>query len=143
MLTIGCTIVMSKPIISVRQTQMAKILMRAGKSPFEPISAIETIQRNLIGNNSGNLLFAQSVFKCLSRPDHHIDVNYYKVDPNSADYINENYDVFVLPLANAFRPSFQKQLDGLTILIRKLKIPVVVIGVGAQTDLDGALLSSP
>lgn len=115
---------------------MTKILMRAGKSPFEVIDPLATLDQNLIANNSGNLLFAQSVFKSLSTSDTQIDVTRYKADPASADAINEKYDAFVLPFANAFRGSFEKQLRSHTELIKKLKIPCVVVGVGAQTDLE-------
>lgn len=119
---------------------MTKILMRAGKSPFEVIDPIATIDRNLIANNSGNLLFAQSVYKSLSVPGTEIDVTRYKVDSARADEINEKYDVFVLPFANAFRGSFEKQLRAHTALIKKLKIPCVVVGIGAQTDLNFSML---
>ncbi|MGA1831519.1 polysaccharide pyruvyl transferase family protein [Rhizobium wenxiniae] len=115
---------------------MTKILMRAGKSPFEVIDPLVTLDQNLIANNSGNLLFAQSVFKSLSKANTEIDVTRYKADPASADEINEKYDAFVLPFANAFRGSFEKQLRAHTDLIKKLKIPCVVVGIGAQTDMD-------
>src|SRR5690606_30287480 len=45
-----------------------------------------------------------------------------------------------IPLANSFRKSFIGQLDALTKLIEDLRIPCVVVGVGAQTDLDLRLL---
>ncbi|MBD9373987.1 polysaccharide pyruvyl transferase family protein [Rhizobium sp. ARZ01] len=116
---------------------MTRILMRGGKSPFEVIDPVVTIDDNLIANNSGNLLFAQSVFKSLSVPNVEIDVAGYKPpDSAMADEISEKYDFFVLPFANAFRGSFEKQLKSYTALIKKLKIPCVVIGVGAQTDLS-------
>jgi hypothetical protein len=41
----------------------------------------------------------------------------------------------VVPLANAFRPDFARQLSLLTSFVRGLTIPVVVVGVGAQTDI--------
>lgn len=51
--------------------------------------------------------------------------------------INEQYDVFVIPLANAFRRSYRDRMLLLTKLIERLKIPVVVLGVGIQTSVDG------
>lgn len=120
---------------------MTRILMRGGKSPFEIIDPVVAIDDNLIANNSGNLLFAHSVFKSLSVPHATIDVTRYKVpDPSMADEINEKYDLFVMPFANAFRKSFEKQLKAHTALIKKLKIPCVVIGIGAQTDLSLSLM---
>ena len=50
-----------------------------------------------------------------------------------ADEINERFDVYVIPLANAFRASFEETLVRLTAVIEKLTIPVVVLGVGVQT----------
>jgi len=115
---------------------MTRILMRGGKSPFEIIDPVTTIDDNLIGNNSGNLLFSQSVFKSLSVPGTEIDVTRFITDPSLADEINEKYDLLALPFANAFRISFEKRLKAYTALIKKLKIPCVVIGIGAQTDLS-------
>ena len=44
--------------------------------------------------------------------------------------------MFIIPLANAFREDFVEELRNLTKLIRKLKIPCVVIGVGVQADYE-------
>jgi hypothetical protein len=44
--------------------------------------------------------------------------------------------VLVLPLANQFRPDFGDRLAMMADTIRRLKVPVVVVGVGCQTDLD-------
>lgn len=53
-----------------------------------------------------------------------------------ADEINANFDHLVLPFANAFRVSFRNTLDRYSEMIEKLRVPVTVLGVGAQTDLD-------
>ena len=42
----------------------------------------------------------------------------------------------MLPLANQFRPNFAERLGFMADTIQRLKVPVVVIGVGCQTDLD-------
>ena len=42
----------------------------------------------------------------------------------------------MIPLANAFRPTFEPDLIRMTRLIARLRIPVVVLGVGAQATLD-------
>ena len=120
---------------------MARILIRAGKSPFEAVDPLTCHRKNLIASNSGNILFAQSVYKALSCDRNELTCNEYKVSKD-ADFINDNFDAFVIPLANAFRPSFMKQLDALTGLVRRLKIPCVVVGVGAQTNLKLDMLRS-
>ena len=51
--------------------------------------------------------------------------------------INDEFDSFVVPLANAFRPSFRRNLANLTRVIEGIDIPVTVVGVGSQHPLDG------
>lgn len=97
---------------------MINILMRAGRTPFESIDPITVIDKNLIGNNSGNIIYAQSVYKTLSYPEINIDVNRYKVKIEDADTINEKYDAFVMPFANAFRSTFEKQLKFILSLLK-------------------------
>jgi hypothetical protein len=111
-----------------------KILMRLGKIPTTVSTIEEVCENNNIGNNSGNLLFQYSAYKCFSHADNVVESYGYRADPNDADRINNEYDVFVLPLANAFRQSYIPTLNRYTALIQKLKIPVVVMGVGAQAS---------
>ncbi|AUH40380.1 polysaccharide pyruvyl transferase family protein [Streptomyces sp. CMB-StM0423] len=117
---------------------MKHLLIRSGKSPFHIPTTTEVIQQDLIGTNSGNLLFSDAVHKLLLTPDTDVTSNGIKTDYSKerAAQINEEYDAFVVPLANAFRPSFEASLNRLTGLIEQLTIPVVVIGVGAQVAAD-------
>ncbi|WBB62950.1 polysaccharide pyruvyl transferase family protein [Streptomyces sp. WMMC500] len=117
---------------------MKNILIRSGKSPFHVATRTEVVQQDLIGTNSGNLLFSDAAHKLLLAPGTDITSNGIKTDYSAerAAQINEQYDVFVVPLANAFRPSFEASLNRLTKLIEQLTIPVVVIGVGAQVGAD-------
>lgn len=116
---------------------MKRILMRSGKNPLDSLSAYDTLERNSIGGNSGNYLFAAAAHKLLSADGVEVESNYYKVDPRAADRINDEYDAFVVPLANAFRPDFEPELVRLTRLIEKLTIPVMMLSGGAQLGLDG------
>ncbi|KFN89257.1 hypothetical protein TMUPMC115_2548 [Tetragenococcus muriaticus PMC-11-5] len=109
---------------------MKKILVRAGMSPLDTFSADEMIRRNAIGNNVGNLMYAYSVFRNLTTENVKLEADYYRADPADADMINENYDSYVIPLANAIRPSFIPTLKKYTALIEKLNIPVFVVGMG-------------
>jgi hypothetical protein len=118
---------------------MKRILIRSGKSPFRVTSHAEFIHQDLFGTNSGNLLFSDAAHKLLLVTDRtEVTSNGIRTDPSPerAARINEEYDVFVVPLANAFRPQFQASLDRLSTLIEQLTIPVVVLGVGAQTGQD-------
>ena len=53
--------------------------------------------------------------------------------------INETYDCLILPFANAFRISFIEDLKKVTDVVKKLKIPCIVVGVGAQARIGKRL----
>jgi hypothetical protein len=114
---------------------MRHILLRAPKDTFEVVGPERTAERNLIGTNSGNLVFLAAAQRILSAPGVSIDVDRFQIDPSAASSINERYDAYVIPLANAFRLSYEPQLRRMTELIRRLRIPVVIAGVGAQADI--------
>ncbi len=118
-----------------------RILLRARKGPFDVVTAEETYERDWIGKNSGNLVFSHAAHKLLATSAAEITPSRFRADPRDADEINEKYDVFVIPLANAFRHDYANRLISMARLIERLKIPVVVLGVGAQTDVDGGLES--
>ncbi|MFJ9623848.1 polysaccharide pyruvyl transferase family protein [Streptomyces sp. NPDC101181] len=115
---------------------MQRILLRSGKSPFDVVPLEEALHRDVIATNSGNLIFSDATHKILQTPGTEVVSNGIRTDVAAAERINEEYDVFAVPLANAFRPSFEPQLKRLTRLISRLRIPVVVIGVGAQAGLN-------
>ncbi|MEU9440517.1 polysaccharide pyruvyl transferase family protein [Streptomyces sp. NPDC048304] len=115
---------------------MKRILLRSGKSPYDVLPIEEALHRDVIATNSGNLIFSDAAHKILQTPDTEVVSNGIGTDVTAAARINEEYDAFVVPLANAFRPSFEARLKRLTRLISKLRIPVVVLGVGAQTGVN-------
>jgi hypothetical protein len=114
---------------------MRRILLRSTKDPFEVVSPATTLRRNLIAENAGNLLFMAASYKLLATPDVEVVADRLRVDPRRADEINERYDAYVIPLANAFRPRFEANLVRLTRLIERLRIPVVILGVGADANV--------
>src|SRR5690349_8357006 len=118
---------------------MTRILLRTPKGPFDARSAEATLARNLVASNSGNLLFLGATWKLLSAPGVTLDPDRLRIRARDADAINERYDHYVVPLANAFRPGFEDTLVRMTRLIRRLRIPVTVVGVGAQAPVDGEL----
>jgi hypothetical protein len=115
---------------------MTRILFRAPSDPFAVHSVATTIERNLIATNAGNLVFLDAAWKLLSAPGVEITADRLAVGPADADRINERYDVYVIALANAFRNSYEPALSRMTQLLRRLRIPVVVLGVGAQGTVD-------
>ncbi|WP_096273197.1 polysaccharide pyruvyl transferase family protein [Paucisalibacillus globulus] len=97
------------------------------------------ILNNSIGGNVGNLIYQYSVFRTLMTEETTITPDYYKIDPDNADEINEKYDCYIIPLADAFRQDFVPSLRKYTKLIKKLTIPVVVIGVGLRAPFEPKL----
>ncbi|MEV6111384.1 polysaccharide pyruvyl transferase family protein [Streptomyces sp. NPDC052109] len=110
-----------------------RVLLRSGKSPYDVLSAEDALHRDVIATNAGNLIFSDAAHKILETPDTEVVSNGIGTDLAAAARVNEEYDAFVIPPANAFRTSFERQLNRLKRLIGKLRIPVVVLGVGAQT----------
>ncbi|MEU2334506.1 polysaccharide pyruvyl transferase family protein [Streptomyces sp. NPDC006654] len=115
---------------------MKRILLRSGKNPYDVVTLEEALHRDVIATNSGNLIFSDAAHKILTTPDTEVVSNGIPSDVSAAGRINDEYDAFVIPLANAFRPSFEGSLKRMTRLISKLRIPVVVLGVGAQTGVS-------
>lgn len=121
---------------------MPRLLLRGAKSPWNPVLAESVLTQNVIATNIGNLLFGQSVFRTLSTEGTEIVANSYSsgrpgIDDKYIQRINDEFDGFVVPLANAFRPAFRANLRRLTQVISNLDIPVTVIGVGSQHPLTG------
>lgn len=119
-------------------SESRRILLRAAKDPFRIASARTTLTKNLIGTNSGNLIFSTAAAKMLTTGSQSIHVDTFNPGPEDADRISDQYDHYVIPLANAFRPSFVNHLDRLSSCIEKLKIPVTIFGVGAQAASEDA-----
>ncbi|MER6437748.1 MULTISPECIES: polysaccharide pyruvyl transferase family protein [unclassified Streptomyces] len=115
---------------------MKRILLRSGKSPYDVVPVEQALDQDVFATNAGNLIFSDAAHKILETPGTEVVSNGIRTDVTAAGRINEEYDAFVVPLANAFRPSFEPQLRRLTRLIGRLKIPVVVPGIGAQAGLD-------
>lgn len=113
-----------------------RVLLRSPRSPFAAVPAFTLLERNLIGSNVGNLVFQDAAYRLLDVPGVTIEVDGLRVDASDADRINDSYDTYVVPFANAFRRQFEPVLDRWTALVRRLRIPVVVLGVGAQAPVD-------
>lgn len=117
---------------------MTRILMRAHSGPFDNPSHYDAIGRDLIGSNAGNLVFSHSIARTLMLPG--VEIDYRKMNrilsDEQVEEYNALYDCFVIPLANAMRVSFSRQLEILTDTITRLDMPCIVVGVGYQGDLS-------
>ena len=118
-----------------------RILIHSGKHPFEPFDSSLDYDRTMevFGTNSGNLLFADAVFKYLyATALNDIASDGYRfptMDPDmDPDVLNERFDCVVIPAANWLARYYQAKLPQYAAKIRKLKIPCVVIGLGAQAS---------
>jgi hypothetical protein len=116
---------------------MKKFLIRASFDPYKQYEAKDFILNSHAGANSGNLMFAYGVMNALTTNDTAIDYTYkhYWSEKDAAE-INEKYDAFILPMADAFREDFAPKLDEYTKVIKHLKIPVIVIGIGLRAKID-------
>lgn len=116
---------------------MTRLLIRSGKDPFTPVVAEATLSQDVFNSNSGNYLFQHSVWKSLSVAGAELISNgtlSERVPPAEGDAarVNEEFDHFVIPLANAFRPDFESRLERLSELLEGVTIPTTVVGIGAQ-----------
>lgn len=114
-----------------------RILMRLGKTPFELADPYRTLDRNLLGTNSGNLIYGAAAHKLFSTEGTVVEANHYAINGVMADRVNDEYDAFVLPLANCFRPDFEDQLRRTADFLERLRIPFLMLSGGAQLPLDG------
>lgn len=114
-----------------------RYLMRLGKSPFDVVDAYHTLERNRLGTNSGNLVYGAASHKLFSTAGTEVEANHYRINAGMAARVNDEYDGFILPLANAFRPEFEDQLRRTADFLERLKIPFLMLSGGAQLPVDG------
>ncbi len=117
---------------------MKNIYIRAGMSPFESFPAEKILLNNSIGTNVGNFLYVYGILRNITQADSVITPNYYKQKYSDAeiDKINQTQDIFIIPLADAFRDDFINSLKSMTKLVKKLTIPCVIIGVGLRAPFE-------
>ena len=121
---------------------MKKILLRSGLSPLSDPGVHAIMDRNLIGSNVGNLVYAYSLYRWLmTGEDVQIDTDHYKAErgrykDEEIDRINEEYSMYVVPLADVFRPAWEPYFENMTRFIRKLRIPVLLVGCGVCAPFE-------
>lgn len=112
---------------------MKRYLVRAGINPLAPIDILEIINSDLLGKNAGNLIYANSIFRSLMVDgDVEFVCDKYRLYSEDAGWINENFDSYIIPLADLFRPKNDREISRMKELIKKLNIPCVIIGVGIR-----------
>ncbi len=98
--------------------------------------------RNRVGKNSGNLIFASSAQRAVTVDGVDVEARGLSYLVAHVERMNEEGRHVVIPLANAFRPGFRRNLIRLTDAIERLTVPVTILGVGGQFDLHGEPISS-
>ena len=120
---------------------MKRILIRTGMLPLAAYNPMDVIYNNMIGSNIGNMLFPYSISRTLMTEEVQLFPFSTEKSYSAAEIhrINETYDCLILPFANAFRISFIEDLKKVTDVVKKLKIPCIVVGVGAQARIGKRL----
>ncbi|SDB47634.1 polysaccharide pyruvyl transferase family protein [Butyrivibrio sp. INlla16] len=124
---------------------MKKILVRGGMSPFDKYDVSDIILNNRFGTNAGNMVYLYGVYRSImTGEDVEIDVDRYIIERGHSTEedikrINEEYSMYIIPLADAFRDSFINCLNALTRAIRKMTIPVVIVGVGMKIGISDSI----
>ncbi len=120
---------------------MKQILFRSLKSPLDPVTPEMVLQQRRWSANFGNFVFSDSAHKMLMTEGQHLslisdgDLNREK-PAELAARINDTYDAAVLPFANAMRVVYEPVLQKWTEVIRRLRIPVTILGIGAQSTME-------
>ena len=93
----------------------------------------ERVNNELNGKfpNFGNKVWLQGILSEISNPDCIYEFGYENI---SEDYINNNYDCVLLPLANCFHKGWVQYMEKRASHIEKIKIPVYVIACGVQAN---------
>ncbi len=122
---------------------MPKYLIRGGRSPLETVPVEKYVTSDLWGFNVGNYIYLDAVIRTLTyNKKVQFDCSGYQFNYSTKelDRINEEYDGFIIPLADAFRPNFVDEMRQLTAFINQLKIPCYIIGVGCAAGSEKRLL---
>lgn len=115
---------------------MKNIYIRSGMSPFESFPAEKILLKDAFGTNVGNFLYVYGILRNIVTDESVVTANHYQTSytAEEIDRINQTQDIFIIPLADAFRQDFA--LDALTRLVKKLTIPCVVTGVGLRAPFE-------
>lgn len=119
-----------------------RYLIRGAINPLDNMNQTKYIIENHTGGNIGNMLFTNSIARSVFVDDDtvldFINTSRAVMNKKYAEYVNENYDCFLIPLANAFKMHFVSELKKITEFVKMLTIPCAVIGVGIQQQRNVA-----
>lgn len=124
-----------------------KILVCLDRNQFQPFDYHQETEEALksVGMNSGNNVFEFALQKMLQTPDVQVDVeeNFFHRNElflQKVEQINAEYDAMVLNTANILaRWAKRTKLPEWSRALNKIKIPVYVLSLGAQSDSNYSL----
>jgi len=129
---------------------MPKYLISTWSDPFKPQTIGDVFRGDLFCGNLGNLLFKHSVSRTLLCNNNELTyINTFNIHSkkhneayshNDIDYINDNFDALILAEADLFNENYRYRFEYYNNFIKKIKIPTIMIGVGASTTLNYDLL---
>lgn len=120
---------------------MKRVLIRSGFNYNEidrDLTSDEILNRGWLAANSGNTLYLKSIYNLLNK-NYECESDSYEIERLGSGFTNkriDDYDVYVLPLADAFRKDYIQYLNNLTKMIRSSKKKVIVAGVGVRCNYD-------
>ncbi|WP_080963492.1 polysaccharide pyruvyl transferase family protein [Pseudomonas putida] len=85
---------------------------------------------NRIGYNTGNMIFQSATWESIRNPKFLVGFG------GNIQSIRENADVLFIPAANQVNPSWD--LQGWADFVESLDLPVVVVGLGAQSSIGSS-----
>lgn len=99
----------------------------------------QTIREERNGNwpNFANKLWLQGLVSEISTEENQIE---YMTYPMDSQYVNEHFDIVIIPSANIFSPAYVDLLDKLADVFSKIHIPTYVISCGVQAQSYAGLL---
>ena len=118
-----------------------RYLMRGAISPLSQYDPNILAVRDIIGTNSGNLLYLYSVCRTLYNESASFEMDEYRIEAGKwsqedIERINSKYDAYICPLADAFRPDFISKLKNFARFFNQLHIPVVISGMCIRAPLN-------
>lgn len=117
---------------------MKQYLIRSGIDFSKRYGPNDVFYNRLIAGNSGNMMFIYGIMNVLTTSEYEVVPTFYKLNytQEEIDEINSKYEAFLIPLADAFRSDFMVFLNQYTELIRKLKIPCILMSAGIKAPLS-------
>ena len=110
--------------------------------PRSNSSTFSTMSRNFyLTSNKGNMLIGEGAtrifdydrnYSCMLSV--HVLYDAYKGSKEAMDMLNNNFDARVLPMANEIRANLNHV--SLLKVLEQIKIPVVVLGMGMQNEME-------